>query len=134
MESLRWGGVLAGTEKRGRIGVTVLLILMGVAAILTSSSHVFSTMPPVYLSFLFPCVAIAAVLLGPLGALPVSLVYGAVEYLHALLMPLHYYELLLVNPMTSMGLLMLCALLWGVLVGAVLRHEGHGSGRCGSSS
>ena len=121
MGCLQWRGVLADSPARNRTYAALFLTLLNVTAIITNCALVFMAPLPFYLSLLLPPIAIASVLLGPVPAAAIGLVTGVAQYLHSILMPLHYYELLVVTPLTSMVLLAACGLLWGLLFCRFLR-------------
>lgn len=68
-------------------------------------------------------VALAAFLLGTRWGFLMGLFAGSVLYAHASLMPLDFYELTFVTPLTSIVMLAVAGLLLGLLFSFALRHD-----------
>ena len=83
----------------------------------------FSDGSATYLVLMLMPVALAACLLGTLAGLGMGFFAGVILYLHAILMPLDYYELTFITPMTSIAMMSVCGALLGMLFALVLRRE-----------
>ena len=123
---LRWQGVMAGRKRLTRLVVAVLLavacvsltfVQLGFAGIGIEGQ--FSA----YIVVLLLPIALAALLLGTLAGVLMGFVAGSVLYLHAVEMPLDYYELSFVTPVTSIAMFVVCGLLLGVLFAFALRNN-----------
>ena len=122
MGFLHWHGELGKATRKQRINVALFLVLLEVSAIFTDFSHVYVS-KEIYLSLLLPPLALAGLLLGPIGGAFVGLATGIAQYVHASFMPLHFFEIFCITPLSSIGLLSACGLLWGILFHWMLHRE-----------
>ena len=124
---MRWRGVMSGNKRMPRISVTVLLAVACVS--LASTQLGFAGIGFIdeghraYAVVMLVPVALEALLLGLLPGLAMGLFAGLVMYGHATYLPLSYYELNFVTPLTSVVMLTISGLLFGVLFAFALRNN-----------
>ena len=123
---LRWKGLMAGRKRLTRVVTAVLLAVA--CASLTFVQLGFAGIGidgqfTAYIVVLLLPIALAALLLGTLTGVLMGLIAGGVLYLHAIVMPLDYFELTFVTPITSIALFVVCGLLLGVLFAFALRNN-----------
>ena len=115
---LGWRGLLAEEVPRTRalifllqiiLSVTLTFTQLGFAGVELAGSNYF------YLIVLLVPIAIVPLLLGTVAGTAFGCIAGSTLLLHAYIMPLNYYEFVLVTPATSIGLLTLCGFVQGVL-------------------
>ena len=126
---VRWKGVLADSERAARLMVAALLAVGSAALTFTQLGFVgvgFEGYYVGYIVVLLEPVALGALLLGTLPGTALGLFAGAVLYLHAKAMPLDYYELSFVTPVTSIIMLTIAGFLLGALFAFALRNNPHG--------
>ena len=121
---LRWRGVLADYGRWTRIVAVVLLAMASVSLTLVQLGFAGIGLPGEYVAYavvVLQPVVLCAFLLGALPGFAMGLFAGGVLFLHALYMPLDFYEFTFVNPMTSIGLIGLTGFLSGVFFAIALR-------------
>lgn len=119
-------GVMRDATRAERLVTAVVLALM--CAALTFTQLGFAAVPlpggaMAYAVVLLLPIAVGALLLGTLIGTCIGLFAGAVLCWHASAMPLDYYELTFVTPLTSVVMLTVCGFLLGLLFAFVLRHD-----------
>jgi len=119
-------GVMRDATRAERLVTAVVLALM--CAALTFTQLGFAAVPlpggtMAYAVVLLLPIAVGALLLGTLIGTCIGLFAGAVLCWHASAMPLDYYELTFVTPLTSVVMLTVCGFLLGFLFAFVLRHD-----------
>ena len=125
----RWKGMMAESDVSLRRFAACALALACITPVITQWGYVgvqFSDGSTAYLMFMLLPVALAALLLGTLPGTAAGLLAGAALYLHSRLMPLDYYELIYVNPVTSVVATTLCGLALGALFSVALNDKGPG--------
>ena len=118
LKERRWKGLMADNEKRMRIRAFLYITICAVAMTFVQLGFIsipLASSDPAFGILLLVPVAVAAVLLGARYAGLVGLIAGGAFYLHALVMPLNYYELAYVNPVTAIIMLPLSGLMLGGL-------------------
>ena len=123
---LRWRGVM------GESGAPFRRITWGVLAI-TSASLAFTQMgfagiglPGEYVAYaitMLPIVALGALLFGTLAGTALGLFAGVALHVHAIFMPLDYYEAMYVTPLTSIVMLTVAGFILGILFALALRRN-----------
>ena len=127
---LRWKGMMAESGVMVRRFTMCALVLACITCVITQWGYVgmqFLDGSMAYLIFMLVPIAVAAMLLGTLLGAAVGLLGGTVLYAHACLMSIDYYELVYVNPVTTIVAMALCGLASGLLFAVVL--SGRVSGR-----
>ena len=124
--ALRWKGTMAGRPPLIRNVVAALIAIASASLTFVELGFVglgldgqFSA----YIVVLLLPVALAALLLGTLWGTLVAFLAGTVLLVHAYTMPLDYYELTFVTPLTSIGLFTVCGFLLGVMFAFALRND-----------
>ena len=123
----RWKGMMADSDAILRRFAACALALACVTPVITQWGYVgvqFADGTVAYLMFMLLPVALAALLLGTLPGVAAGFLGGAALYLHACLMPVDYYEIAYVNPVTSVVATTLSGLAFGVLFALALNHNG----------
>lgn len=123
---LRWQGILAGESWQVRLILFVMQFLLSCTLTFTSTGFISIMMQngySLYLIMLLVPIAIAAILFGTISCTLFSFMTGAILLFHATYLPLDYYEIVLVTPSTTLGLLPLCGLLLGICFAAIARLE-----------
>ena len=122
----RRGGVLRGC-KRITKGITALVLAVACAAFaFTQLGFVGLGWNGEYSAYLVAelvPVAVAALLLGPLVGLCMGAFAGAMLLVHATFMPLNFYELTFVTPLTSVVMLGVTGWILGCLFKFALRND-----------
>ncbi len=115
---LGWRGLFADEMRRKRalifliqviISVTLTFTQLGFAGVGNPDGRYF------YLILLLVPIAIVPLLLGTLAGTMFGFIAGCTLLAHSSIMPLSYYEYVLVTPVTSIGLLTLCGFVQGIL-------------------
>ena len=114
----RWTGLFGSFDRLTRVAAQVILMLLALSMILTQTAffrvgdvHVLGILAPiVLLSFLF----------GPLRGTLCGFLSGVALMLHALYMPLDYYERYFALPLNSVVLLTLVGTVSGLALSAIL--------------
>ena len=122
--ALGWKGVLAEGSQTLRRAATIVLVLTCFTSVVTQSAFVGLQFADGSVTYLMPVllpIGLAALLLGTLPGVAMGLFAGTALYLHAFLMPLDYYELTYVTPVTSLVATSVFGLVLGVLLSAILR-------------
>ena len=123
----RRGGVLRGVSRPMRVMVFVVLVLACAALTFTQLGFAAIGVPgeptSAYIVVLLLPIALGALLLGALDGTLIGLAAGGILYGHATAMPLDYYEMDFVTPLTSVIMLGVCGFLLGLLFAFVLRHD-----------
>ncbi|MBQ9042515.1 MAG: hypothetical protein IJ111_06835 [Eggerthellaceae bacterium] len=123
---MEWRGALAGCGAALRRTAAAVLALSCVFAAFTQVGFVgfqFAGGSSAYLVTMLVPVALAACLLGTLPGAACGLFAGAVLYLHSAVMPLDYFELEYVTPLTSVAAMAVCGLLLGIAFALISRGE-----------
>ena len=121
---LRWRGAYADYDRFIRRTTAVVLAITSVSMTLVQLGFAGIGLPGEYSAYavllLLP-VVLGSFLLGAPAGFALGLFAGGVLYLHALYMPLDFYEYTFVNPFTSIILIALVGLFSGVLFAIALR-------------
>lgn len=126
---LRWKGVMAGRVRMIRVITAVLLAVSCASMTFVQLGFMgigLDDRYSAYIVMLLLPIALAALLLGTLAGTLMGLLAGSVLYIHSLVMPLDYYELAFVTPITSIGMLTVCGFLLGILFARALRNDPKG--------
>jgi len=119
-------GVMRDATRVERLVTAAVLALMSAALTFTQLGFAAVPLPGgemTYAVVLLLPIAVGALLLGTLNGTCIGLFAGAVLCWHASAMPLDYYELTFVTPLTSVIMLPVCGFLLGFLFAFVLRHD-----------
>ena len=126
VNALLWRGILAERRMKlrvltagllGVVALTLTVVQLGFAGIGVNGDY------DAYAIVLLQPVALVALLFGPLTGALFGLFSGGALYVHALVMPLDYYELAFVTPFTSIIMLTLAGFLLGLLFAFALRKN-----------
>ena len=124
---LRSRGVMRDASRSARLVTAAVLVLSCAALTFTQLGFAGITDPDgtgtAYIIVLLLPVAIGALLLGTLAGTCIGLVAGGVLYGHAAAMPLDFYEMTFVTPLTSVAMLGVSGFLLGFLFAFALRHD-----------
>ncbi len=123
---IRWRGVLAKAPVVARLTIVIMLVVGSAALSFTQLGFAGIELPgehAAYAVVLLLPVALAALLLGTLYGTVVGFVAGALLYAHASTLPLDYYEMAFVTPVSSMGLLTVIGLMLGMMFAFALRND-----------
>ena len=123
---LRWHGLLSTTDRQARWAVGIILSVASAVFAFTQLGFVAVDLPDggvAYIVVLLPIVALGSLLLGTLAGTALGLTAGAVLLVHAQVLPLDHFELLYVNPFTSVILLGLAGLTMGIFFAFALRKN-----------
>jgi len=129
VSKLRWRGVLCDSKPMLRRLIGLVLAVASAAFTFTQLGFIGIPMPngpSVYITSMLIIVALSALLLGTVSSMAMGLFAGVVLYLHSLFMPLDHYELLFVNPLTSIVMLCVCGLLLGLFFAIALKNNPQG--------
>lgn len=122
---LRWKGSLSDQSREIRLIVAGFLAIAVVS--LTFAQLGFLDISAIgkqaYAIVLLLPVALAAILLGVFWGTAMGLIAGIVLYYHAMLMPLDYYELTFVTPLTSIVMFTVGGFMLGFLFSFALRND-----------
>lgn len=119
-------GLLANRNRTERTIVAVTLAIFSVSLAFVQLGFAglgFSGEYVAYAILMLLPVALAALLLGILSGFLIGLCSGAALFIHASVMPLDFYELTFVTPLTSIVMLGVAGLLLGALFSFALRHR-----------
>ena len=123
---LRWRGVLAEAPSVIRVSITIVLVVSCAALSFTQLGFAGVGLSGEFLAYavvlLLP-IALAGLLLGTLAGTAVGLAAGALLYTHAITLPLDYYELAFITPVSSIGLLTITGFMMTILLAFVLRKN-----------
>ena len=123
---LRWRGVLAEAPFVVRMTITIVLVVSCAALSFTQLGFAGVGLPGQFLAYavvlLLP-IALAGLLLGTLVGTAVGLAAGVLLYAHAITLPLDYYELAFITPVSSIGLLTITGFMMTILFAFVLRKN-----------
>ena len=123
---VKWRGLLLDFD--GRMRAMVFFVLLAASITLSFTQLGFASLPlgegdKAYIVVLLIPIALSALLLGTgLGTL-FGLLSGVVLFAHAMLLPLDYYELVFVTPLSSVVLMTSSGFLYGVLFAFALRNN-----------
>ena len=127
---VRWRGVLDTDDTKLRLMIAAVLALACFSLSFTQLGFVGVDLSgdgiDTYAVVLLQPVALAALLLGTAAGVGIGLVAGLAMYVHANAMPLSYYELTFVTPVTSIVMLMVSGLLLGIMFAFALRNKPSG--------
>ena len=126
---LHWNGILSGGTPVLKRIVAGMLALMCVTLAFTQWGFIglqFTNGSVAYLILMLIPVALGALLLGTSMGAGIGLFAGIILYLHSRLIPLDYYELSYVTPITSISLITLVGLIAGILFALALRSNAKG--------
>ena len=115
----RWQGLLAGEQRTVRRAVGAILCVL-VVAMAAGQLSMFPAGESHVLLLLVP-VALAALLFGKWRGCAVGALAGLAEMLHAILLPLDYFEKYFSSPLNSIALFALFGLLMGALFALACR-------------
>ena len=122
----RRGGVLRGAPLMTKT-VTIIIVLIACAALAFTQLGFWGVgwngEYSAYLILELLPVAVAALLLGPLCGMCVGAFAGTMLLLHSTLMPLNYYELTFVTPLTSVVMMTVTGLILGFMFKFALRND-----------
>ena len=127
---LRWKGTLGNLERNIRIMFGIELAVA--SATLTFTQLGFAGLGilgagfDAYIVVLLLPIAIAALLLGTIWGATIGLFSGIVLLAHSVVMPLDYYELMFVTPVTSVVMFTVSGFLLGLLFALALRNNPSG--------
>ena len=119
-------GLLAGSSRTLRLTTAGVLAVACAALAFTQLGFAgigFSGQYEAYAVILLIPIALAALLLGALWGAVIGAFAGAVQLWHAIAMPLNYYEMSFVTPLTSVLLLGVCGWLLGLMFSFALRNN-----------
>ncbi len=122
----RRGGLLAGYGRKTRTITTLLLAVTCASLAFTQLGFAGLGWNGEYQAYLIVelvPVAVAALLLGSLLGMCMGLFAGAMLLAHAIIVPLNYYELTFVTPLTSVVMLGITGLILGGLFRFALRND-----------
>ena len=126
-----WKGVLAGANRTLRIVLIVAIATACVSLVSTRLALITLAMPNGDVAhidtFLLP-VILGALLLGTVWGTLFGLITGVALFVHAVLLPLDYFELAFVTPITSIVLTSIFGFGMGIMLAALLR-SGPGTAR-----
>ena len=123
---MKWHGVLEHANRTLRVVLAVVFFIACFALISTRLGFIEVALPDgevAHIALFFLPVALGALLLGPIAGFSLGLFSGVVLYVHALLLPLDYFELVFVTPATSVMLTTVAGFGIGVLFAAFLRSN-----------
>ncbi len=124
---LRWRGVLNTERRIVRTMVAIVLVSFCVALTFTSLGFTETVIPGSdqvsYAVVILQPVALSALLLGPGWGALVGLVAGTALYVHSIVMPLSYYEIAFISPVTSIVMLTVLGFVLGLLFAIALRND-----------
>lgn len=126
---LRWRGMFVDATMLLRCVTAAMLALTSVTFIVTQWGYLgvqLANGTVTYLLCMLAPIALAALLLGTLPGAAVGFLSGAVLYFHALVIPLDYYELTRVTPITSVVAMTAFGFILGILFALVLRRHSKG--------
>lgn len=118
MDILRWQGIIGGYDKTTRLAIGNALAILSIAAIVSQMSFIDIPLPNEHATYAVPLlipIALGAIMLGTIGGASQGFVAGTALYIHSILMPLDFHEVLFVTPFTSMFMLTACGLVLSVL-------------------
>ena len=115
----RWQGLLAGEQRRVRRAVAAILCVL-VVAMAAGQLSMFPLGDSHVLLLLVP-VSLAALLFGKWRGCTIGALAGLAEMLHAILLPLDYFEKYFSSPLNSIVLFALFGFLMGALFALVCR-------------
>ena len=124
---LRSRGVMRDASRAVRLMTAAVLALSCAALAFTQLGFFGVTVPgdngTAHIILMLLPVAMGALLLGTLAGTCIGLIAGGVLYGHAAAMPLDYYEMAFITPLTSVAMLGVSGFLLGFLFAFVLRHD-----------
>ena len=119
-------GALAKNSRSVRIAATVVLAVTCAALTFTQLGFTTIILPDqqvAYAIVLLLPVALSSLLLGTFTGTCMGLFAGSVLYVHSIAMPLDFFELTFINPLTSIVMLGVSGLVMGLLFSFALRHN-----------
>ena len=124
----RWKGVMESQPPFVRRITAGVLVVFIVAMVFTQLGFVGIGLPENYVAYaitiLIP-VALASLLFGVLPGTGVGLLAGALMQMHAFLLPMDYFELSFVTPLTSIVMLVVAGFVLGIFFALALRKKPH---------
>ncbi len=123
---LRSRGVLKDTRRSLRIMLAAGLVLACASLTFTQLGFAgigFGGKYFAYAVVLLLPISLAALLLGTLSGTCIGILAGAILLIHAKTIPLDYYEMSFITPLTSVIMLGVCGFLLSILFAFVLRHD-----------
>ena len=121
-----WHGILCNTSPMLRRIIALIVVMLGILLTFIQLSFIdieFSSDVIVYLMPLLILTALGSILLGTRMGVLTGLILGGVLLLHAQYQPLDYYELLFVRVASSIVMLSLSGLFFGINYALVLRRD-----------
>ena len=118
---LRWRGLLSSADNRLRKTALVVLAITCVTMVATQLNYV--VIGDAHMIVALAPITAGALLYGPLPACLIGAITGLAELLHAVWIPLDYYEKYFIAPQNSLVLFSLIGLMMGVLFAWVDRHH-----------
>ena len=118
MDILRWRGILVSYDKTTRMAIGVALAILSIAAVVSQMSFIDITLLNDRATYAVPLlipISLGAILLGTTWGAAQGFVAGTALYIHSILMPLDFHEVLFVTPFTSMFMLTACGFVLSVL-------------------
>lgn len=122
---LRWKGCLSNQSREIRLIVAAFIVIAIVSLTFAQLGFVGVGVEDAssYAIVLLLPVALAAILLGVFYGTLMGLVAGIVLYVHATLMPLDFYEMTFVTPLTSIVMFTIGGFILGFLFSFALRND-----------
>lgn len=124
--NIRWRGLLVDQSRFLRFVTAAMLITVSAALSFTQFGFVGIGLQgefQAYAIVLLLPIALGALLLGTLSGMLIGLCAGALLFLHAVVIPLDYYELKFVTPITSVLMLTIVGFILGYAFAFVLRND-----------
>ena len=117
---VRWRGLTESADRRARAAGLTILAIACVALVATQLNYL--VVGDAHMIIVLAPITVCALLYGPLAACATGALAGAAELVHAILLPLDYYEKYFIVPWNSIGLFGLTGLLMGLLFALVDRR------------
>ena len=118
---LGWPGYFADASKRARIAV--FMVLQAASVALVFSQLGFLAVGGIHIFTVLAVVALGSFVFGTRGGTMLGFILGVALMIHAIVLPLDYYEMYFASPINSILLFSLMGMLFGVLFAWATRFD-----------